>query len=62
LYVLGYYNLIDELTASEAAGLSAFLDRWGDATLAELELASLVILAHHDDLALDSHAALRIGD
>jgi hypothetical protein len=60
LYVLGYYNLLDELTPPEAAELGDFLERWRDASVAELEATSLVILAHHDDLALDSHAAARI--
>lgn len=60
LYLLGYYNLIDELTPLEAAQLHAFLERWRSAEVAELTASSLLILATHDDLALDSHVVARI--
>ena len=60
LYLLGYYNLRDELTPAEAAELQAFLDRWRVAELAELAATSLLILATHDDLALDSRVVARI--
>src|SRR5262249_4516898 len=52
-YLLGYYNLLDELTPSEAADLNAFLERWWDVTIAELEVSRLLLIATHDDLALD---------
>jgi hypothetical protein len=60
LYLLGYYNLLDELTPLEAAELQAFLERWRSAEVAELTASSLLILATHDDLALDSHVVARI--
>jgi hypothetical protein len=60
LYLLGYYNLRDELTAAEAAELRAFLDRWRTAELAELTSSSLLVIATYDDLALDSRIVARI--
>ena len=32
-YVVGYYNLIDELDAAETADLAHILGRWGSATI-----------------------------
>jgi hypothetical protein len=61
LYLLGYYNLCHELTPAQAADLSDFLQRWADATVAELTLISAVVIASHDDLALDSHVVARSG-
>jgi hypothetical protein len=61
LYLLGYYNLRDELTASEAAELHAFLMRWADVTVAELVAPSLVILGTQDDLALDSEIVAHVS-
>jgi hypothetical protein len=60
LYLLGYYNLRDELTPAEAAELQEFLDRWRSAELAEVTATSLLILATHDDLALDSRVVARL--
>jgi hypothetical protein len=60
LYLLGYYNFVDELTPAEASGLHAFLERWRSAELAELTAPSLLILATHDDLALESRVLARI--
>lgn len=59
LYLLGYYNLREELSAAEAAELHAFLERRGSAELAELSAASLLLLGTHDDLALDSRVVAR---
>jgi hypothetical protein len=62
LYLLGYYNLLDELTPFEAAELNDVLTRWSDVTIAELTASSLVILGTHDDLALDSEVVARISE
>ena len=61
LYLLGYYNLRDELTPFEAAELNDVLTRWSDVTIAELTASSLVILGTHDDLALDSEVVACIS-
>ena len=61
LYVVGYYNLTDELTGDESADLAAFLATWADATVAELSAPTLTILATHDDLALESEVLANIG-
>ena len=60
-YVVGYYNLTDELTGEESADLAAFLATWADATVAELTAPSLTLLATHDDLALESEVLASIG-
>jgi hypothetical protein len=59
LYLLGYYNLLDELDASEAQALFELLERWRDATMAELTVAELLLIATHDDLALSSMVVAR---
>jgi hypothetical protein len=59
-YAVGHYNLSDELSAPEAADLQDFVARWGQRTLAELTVPALVLLATHDDLALDSRVVHRI--
>jgi hypothetical protein len=59
-YVLGYYNLSDELDPEEAADLADLLATWKDVTVAELAAVHLDILATHDDLALDSEVIRRI--
>lgn len=58
-YVLGYYNLLDELNVGETADLADFLATWREATVAESSTSSLCILATHDDLALDSQIVRR---
>jgi hypothetical protein len=55
LYLFGYYNLLDELDPTEAQALYELLERWREATTAELEAASLQLIATHDDLALEGH-------
>jgi hypothetical protein len=60
LYLLGHYNLNDELSGEEAADLADFLARWEGATLAELSCPALALIATHDDLALDSRVITRI--
>ena len=51
-YVVGYYNLVDELDATETAELARWLDSWGPATVLETKLSALIIQATNDDLAL----------
>lgn len=58
-YALGYYNLRDELTPDEARDFAAFLDAWRDASVLEASADALVILATHDDLALEARAVWR---
>ncbi|MET0411371.1 MAG: hypothetical protein ABW217_08735 [Polyangiaceae bacterium] len=59
MYLLGYYNLLDELDATEARALFELLERWQSATLAELTASSLQVIATHDDLALSCEVVSR---
>jgi hypothetical protein len=60
-YVVGYYNLIDELGPAETADLAQILERWGPATILATELSSLVVHATNDDLALSGRPVITIG-
>lgn len=60
-YLLGYYNLIEELTEGEANHLRHILSVWSDATLVTLAAERLAITATHDDLVLDSRVHSEIA-
>ncbi len=53
LYVVGLYNLADDLNAAEAAALAAMLERWWHRPILRLELSHLWLLWARDDLVLD---------
>lgn len=57
LYLVGLWNLTDHLDAGEAGWLADWLRRWGEATLAEIALDALHLLASRDDLVLDARVA-----
>jgi hypothetical protein len=60
-YAVGLFNLIDDLTAAEAAALRGIVDRnWGQC-FGEIRVESIEILATKDDLALDSWTASTLG-
>lgn len=59
LYLLGYYNLQEELDASEAGALYELLERWRGATIAELTVTELRVIETHDDLALSCKVVAR---
>jgi hypothetical protein len=51
-YVVGYYNLVEELDAAETAELGRWLERWGSTTILETKLSALIVQATNDDLTL----------
>ena len=57
LYLVGLYNLIDDLDAEETAALAALIDRWWDVPLLRFEATSLWVLGARDDLVLDAELA-----
>jgi len=57
LYLVGIYNLMDDLDATEAAALSDLVDRWWDRTLLRFEVDALWLLGAMDDLVLDGEIA-----
>jgi hypothetical protein len=57
LYVVGLYNLIDDLDAQEASALAALIERWWDRPILRFQADSLWILGAKDDLVLDSAVA-----
>lgn len=59
MYLLGYYNLLDELDANEALSLFELLGRWQSAAMAHLAASSLQLIATHDDLALSCEVLSR---
>jgi hypothetical protein len=54
LYVVGVYNLIDDLDAQEAAVLNGMIERWWDRAILRFETDHLWLLSAMDDLVLDS--------
>lgn len=54
LYVVGIYNLNDDLDASECSILSELLTRWWDRPIAGFQVEALWLLGTNDDLLLDS--------
>ncbi len=54
LYVVGIYNLVDGLDASECSILSDFLARWWERSILRFQAEALWLLGATDDLVLDS--------
>ncbi len=54
LYVVGIYNLNDDLDPSECSILSDILTRWWDRPIARFQAEALWLLGTNDDLLLDS--------
>ncbi len=55
LYVVGLWNLTDDLDPSEATSLKETIDRWWDRPILSLEIDRLWLLAASDDLVLESN-------
>ena len=53
LYLVGLYNLTDDLDANEAAALAALIERWWDRPILRWQVDALWLLAAWDDLVLD---------
>lgn len=57
LYVVGLWNLTDDLDVSEAAALGSLIRRWWDRPILEFRADHLWLLGARDDLVLDSAVA-----
>jgi hypothetical protein len=57
LYVVGIYNLTDDLDASECSILSALLARWWDRSIVTFQAEALWLLGATDDLVLGPETA-----
>jgi hypothetical protein len=57
LYVVGLYNLIDDLDASECAALSQLLARWWERPIVRFRVDALCLLGATDDLVLGPETA-----
>jgi hypothetical protein len=53
LWLVGIYNLVDHLTASEADELEAIITEWWDVSLLRFTATELWLLGARDDLVLD---------
>jgi hypothetical protein len=60
LYVVGIYNLIDDLDASEGSILSALLARWWDRSIVTFQAETLWLLGASDDLVLGPETVERV--
>ena len=60
LYVVGIWNLTDDLDAAEAAALSEMIERWWDRPILQFEADNLLLLGASDDLLLDSSVIDRL--
>lgn len=61
LYVVGLFNLVDDLDATETAGLAALIGRWWDRPLLRFAARELWLLGAKDDLVLDSRVTETIA-
>ncbi len=57
LYLVGLYNLTDDLDARETAALSDLIGRWWDVPLLRWTVRDLQVLGACDDLVLDAQIA-----
>ena len=60
LYVVGIYNLTDDLDASECLILSALLARWWDRSIVTFQAEALWLLGASDDLVLGPETVERV--
>jgi hypothetical protein len=60
LYVVGLYNLMDDLDAVEAAALASLIERWWNRTILRFDIDHLWLMGASDDLVLDSAIAKTI--
>lgn len=57
LYLVGLYNLTDDLDAEETAALAALIERWWEVSLLRFEATALWVLGARDDLVLEAELA-----
>ena len=57
LYVVGLYNLTDDLDAHEAAALASLIESWWNRTILQFTADHLWLMGACDDLVLDSTIA-----
>lgn len=60
LYLVGYYNLLDDLDAGETQALAALLARWWEKPLLRLTVDALWLMGATDDLVLESRVTERV--
>lgn len=60
LWLVGLYNLTDDLDATETAALAALVQHWWNAPLLRFTARELWLLGADDDLVLDSEIAERL--
>ena len=63
LWLVGLYNLTDDLDAAETAALAEIITRWWKRPLLRLTVSELQVMGASDDLVLDAHVetALPLG-
>jgi hypothetical protein len=57
LYVVGIWNLSDDLDVAEAAALASLVERWWDRPILRFTAGRLWLMGARDDLVLDSEIA-----
>lgn len=55
LWLIGLYNLTDDLDAGETAALAEIVSRWWNKSLLSLIVSELQVMGASDDLVLDAH-------
>ncbi len=61
LYVVGIWNLMDDLDPHEAAALGALIERWWAQVFLRTEATALWLLGAHDDLVLDAAVSAHVS-
>jgi hypothetical protein len=58
LWLIGLYNLTDDLDATETAALADIVARWWNRPLLSLTASELQVMSASDDLVLDAHVEI----
>ncbi|MBS0538488.1 MAG: hypothetical protein JSR47_07020 [Proteobacteria bacterium] len=61
LYLVGLFNLVDDLDPAEAAALAALIARWWDRPVLRWQVDALWLLGARDDLVLDGGVEAEIA-
>ena len=60
LYLVGIWNLVDDLDSSEATALAALIELWWSRVILRVDATELWLLGARDDLVLDAEVIARL--
>jgi hypothetical protein len=60
-YVVGYYNLVDELDVAETSALQHIVDAWSSVDMLQVQAPECTVQATNDDLVLSGRPVMTIN-